>query len=68
VELNVIVQEKKNIVMKVDQKHCPEPYYIHFVAQKSRKKVLNLEFILTLFPGTITSIARGGEEGWMKWC
>jgi len=44
------------------------PYYINFVAQKSRKNVLNLEFILTLFPGTIKLIARGGEEGWMKWC
>jgi hypothetical protein len=40
--------------------------YIYFGARKSRKKVLNLEFILTLFPATITLIAGGGEEGWMK--
>ena len=55
---------EKNIVMNVDPKHP----YIYFVAQKYRKKLLNLKFTLTLFPDSITLIARGGEEVWMKWC
>ena len=43
-ELNVIVQEEKKIVMKVDQKHCPEPLLHQFCCPKIQEK--GIEFVI----------------------
>jgi hypothetical protein len=63
VKLNVIVQERKNIVMKTIKKRCPEPLLHLFCCPKIQEQDIELKNINTISGHYDIDSCR--RRGWM---